>query len=40
VTLVAVIGGWIVLKEQPLLAQVLGGILMIAGLLLMRRGRD
>ncbi|MEO8272260.1 MAG: DMT family transporter [Aureliella sp.] len=40
VTLVAVIGGWIVLKEQPLLAQVLGGILMIAGLFLMRRGRE
>lgn len=40
VTLVAVIGGWIVLEEQPLLAQVLGGILMIGGLLLMRRGRD
>ncbi len=40
VTLVTVVGGWIVLKEQPLLAQVLGGILMIAGLFLMRRGRD
>lgn len=40
VTLVAVVGGWIVLKEQPLLAQVLGGVLMIAGLLLMRRGRE
>ncbi len=40
VTLVTVVGGWIVLKEQPLLAQVLGGILMIAGLLLMRKGRD
>ena len=40
VTLVAVIGGWIVLKEQPLMAQVLGGILMIGGLLLMRRGRE
>ena len=38
-TLVTVVGGWIVLKEQPLLAQVLGGVLMIAGLLLMRHGR-
>jgi drug/metabolite transporter (DMT)-like permease len=40
VTLVAVVGGWIVLREQPLLAQVLGGILTIVGLLLMRRGRS
>lgn len=39
VTLVAVIGGWIVLKEELLLAQVFGGILMIVGLLWMRRGR-
>ena len=39
VTLVAVIGGWLFLKEQPLLAQVLGGCLTVAGLLLMRRGR-
>ena len=39
VTLVAVVGGWVFLKEQPLLAQLLGGALTIAGLLLMRRGR-
>ena len=39
VTLVAVIGGWIVLKEQPLVAQIFGGLLTIAGLFLMRRGR-
>ena len=40
VTLVAVVGGWVVLHEQPLLAQVAGGLLMILGLLLMRRGRS
>jgi len=40
VTLVAVIGGWIVLQEQPLLSQVLGGVLTVAGLFLMRRGRS
>lgn len=39
VTLVAVVGGWIFLKEQPLGAQLFGGVLMIGGLLLMRRGR-
>ncbi len=39
VTLVAVIGGWIVLKEQPLVAQIFGGLLTIVGLFLMRRGR-
>jgi drug/metabolite transporter (DMT)-like permease len=39
VTLVAVIGGWLVLGEQPFVAQVIGGLLMIVGLLLMRRGR-
>lgn len=39
VTLVAVVGGWIVLQETPLVAQVFGGMLTIAGLLLMRRGR-
>ncbi len=39
VTLVAVIGGWIFLKEEPLVAQLFGGVLMIAGLLMMRRGR-
>lgn len=40
VTLVAVVGGWIVLKEQPLLAQIFGGLLTIGGLFLMRRGRS
>ncbi len=39
VTLVAVIGGWLVLQEQPMVAQVLGGVLTIAGLFLMRQGR-
>lgn len=39
VTLVAVIGGWVVLRETPMFAQVLGGCLTICGLLLMRRGR-
>lgn len=39
VTLVAVVGGWLVLREQATLAQVLGGALTIAGLYLMRRGR-
>ncbi len=40
VTLVAVIGGWIVLREQPLVAQIFGGLLTIVGLFLMRRGRS
>ncbi len=40
VTLVTVVGGWIVLQEPPLLAQILGGVLMIAGLFMMRKGRD
>ena len=39
VTLVAVIGGWLVLKEQPMSAQIFGGLLTIVGLFLMRRGR-
>ncbi len=39
VTLVAVVGGWIFLHEQPVGAQLVGGGLTIAGLLLMRRGR-
>ena len=39
VTLVAVVGGWVILKEQPLLAQIFGGLLTLAGLYLMRRGR-
>jgi drug/metabolite transporter (DMT)-like permease len=40
VTLVAVVGGWLVLKEQPLAAQIIGGLLTIAGLYLMRKGRN
>ncbi len=36
VTLVAVIGGWLVLSEPILTSQILGGLLMIGGLLLMR----
>ncbi len=39
VTLVAVIGGWLALGEQMVMAQILGGLLTIAGLFLMRRGR-
>lgn len=39
VTLVAVIGGWIFLGEQAMVAQLFGGALTIAGLVLMRRGR-
>jgi drug/metabolite transporter (DMT)-like permease len=39
VTLVAVLGGWIALGEPPLAAQVLGGAMVFAGLLVMRRGR-
>jgi drug/metabolite transporter (DMT)-like permease len=39
VTLIAVVGGWIFLSEQVLLAQIAGGCLTIGGLLLMRRGR-
>lgn len=39
VTLVAVVGGWVILKEQPLRAQIFGGVLTLAGLYLMRRGR-
>ncbi len=39
VTLVAVAGGWIALRESPLPAQIAGGLLIIAGLLVMRRGR-
>ncbi len=40
VTLVAVLGGWIFLREQPLIAQVAGGLLIVLGLVLMRRGRN
>ena len=39
VTLVAVLGGWLLLREQPLTAQIVGGILIIGGLVIMRRGR-
>lgn len=39
VTLVAVLGGWMALGEKMMLAQIFGGILTIAGLFLMRRGR-
>ncbi len=40
VTLVAVIGGWIFLRESPMAAQIVGGGLIVAGLVLMRRGRS
>lgn len=40
VTLVAVVGGWIFLSEQPMAIQILGGCLTIVGLLLMRTGRS
>lgn len=40
VTLVAVVGGWVALGEEIITAQILGGILTIAGLFLMRRGRS
>ncbi len=39
VTLVAVLGGWIFLREQPLTAQLVGGVLIVIGLVFMRRGR-
>lgn len=39
VTLVAVLGGWFVLGEAPLMAQIVGGLVTIAGLLIMRQGR-
>lgn len=39
VTLVAVLGGWIFLKEQLLAAQIAGGVIMLVGLYLMRQGR-
>lgn len=39
VTLVAVIGGWLALNEPMLPAQIVGGLLTVAGLFLMRRGR-
>ncbi len=39
VTLVAVLGGWLFLKERILPAQIAGGLIMLVGLYLMRRGR-
>lgn len=39
VTLVAVIGGWIILRETPLTGQIAGGLTIIAGVLVMRSGR-
>ena len=39
VTLIAVIGSWIFLHEQPMMVQVFGGSLTLLGLYLMRRGR-
>jgi drug/metabolite transporter (DMT)-like permease len=39
VTLVAVLGGWLVLREEPLVAQIVGGVLIVIGLVFMRRGR-
>lgn len=39
VTLVAVVGGWLFLAEQPTAAQIAGGLLTLAGLFAVRRGR-
>ncbi len=39
VTLIAVLGGWLFLYEQPTPAQMIGGAFMIVGMLAMRRGR-
>lgn len=39
VTLVAVLGGWIALRETPLTVQIIGGVFIIGGLLIMRRAR-
>jgi drug/metabolite transporter (DMT)-like permease len=39
VTLVAVLGGWLFLKESVLAVQIVGGVVMLLGLYLMRRGR-
>jgi drug/metabolite transporter (DMT)-like permease len=39
VTIVAVIGGWLFLREQPAGAQIVGGLFIVCGLLAMRRGR-
>jgi len=40
VTLVAVTGGWFILAEQPLAGQIIGGVTIVIGVLLMRRGRE
>lgn len=39
VTLVAVLGGWLFLHEKPVMAQIAGGVLIVLGLIAMRRGR-
>ncbi len=39
VTLVAVVGGWLLLNEQVMAAQLVGGIMTVAGLLIMRSSR-
>jgi drug/metabolite transporter (DMT)-like permease len=39
VTIVAVGGGWLFLREQPLRGQIIGGIAIIGGLMIMRRKR-
>lgn len=39
VTLVAVLGGWLFLPESPLVAQIAGGLLIVAGIFVMRKGR-
>ncbi len=39
VTLIAVSGGWVLLGEPVLIGQVIGGLVMIAGVLVIRRGR-
>lgn len=39
VTLVAVLGGWLVLHERPVTVQIVGGVLIVIGLIAMRTGR-
>ncbi len=39
VTVIAVAGGWIFLGEKPLISQIVGGVVIITGVLVMRRGR-
>ena len=39
VTLIAVVGGWLLLQEPASIAQLFGGCLVLAGLFAMRRGR-